>query len=302
MTFDLVRKSRFFLIAIFLVTSFSTKINAQEDDLFSELDAITEEGDHEVIAAFKSTRLMLGQSIERVRKDQLHFRISHLFGKILGIQNFFGLDNLSNMHLSFEYGVTDYIQVGLSRANKPDVTYMGTLKLSLLRQKTGKQSFPFSLSYFGSADIKSGSYAIQERDEYFEGRLDYVNQILLGSKINDEISLQISPTYVHRNLTDFNDEPNDIFSVGLGGRYLFSRSMSVNVEYYYTIPTFDTHDATNNMLTIGFDLETGGHVFQLYFSNASVMHPGKFAINQNGDFFGERDIHFGFSMLRTFNL
>ena len=288
-------------VTLILLFNCHTYLAAQEDDIFSELDNITEEGNHEVIAAFKSTRLMIGQSIERVRKDQLHFRISHVFQKILGVQNFFGLDNLNNMHLSFEYGLSDFIQVGLARENV-DRTYSGTLKLSLFRQKTGKNSFPLSMSYYLSVDIKSIDYTPMERDLYLEGRFDYVNQLLIGSKITDEISLQIAPTWVHRNLTDSVDEPNEIYSVGAGGRYLFSRSMSVNAEYYYTIPTFDAHDATKNMFTIGFDLETGGHVFQLYFTNANFLHPGKFALNQNGNFFKDRDINFGFSMLRAFNM
>lgn len=289
------------LITIILLFNYHSYLAAQEDDIFSELDSITEESNHEVIAAFKSTRLMIGQSIERVRKDQLHFRISHVFQRILGVQNFFGLDNLNNMHLSFEYGLTDFIQVGLARENV-DRTYSGTLKLSLFRQKSGKKSFPLSISYYLSVDIKSIDYTPVERDLYLEGRFDYVNQFLIGSKVSERVSLQLSPTWVHRNLTNSVAEPNEIYSVGAGGRYLFSRSMSVNLEYYYTLPTFDAHDVTNNMFTAGFDLETGGHVFQLYFTNATFLHPGKFALNQNGDFFGNRDIQFGFSMLRTFNM
>lgn len=290
------------LLTLIVFININSNLFAQEDSLFNELDEITDVQNHEVIASFKSTRLMLGQSIERVRAKQLHFRISHVFGKILGVQNFFGLDNLNNMHLSFEYGLTDYIQLGLSRSNKPDKTYSGTLKLSILRQKKGKNSFPFSLSYFGGIDYKSREYFPTDRDLYTEGRLDYINQMLIGAKVSDHISLQVAPIWIHRNLTNEKTEPNDIYSIGMGGRYLFSRSMSVNAEYYYTIPTFDSHTNTNDMFTIGFDLETGGHVFQLYFTNAFVLHPGKFAINQNGDFFNKRDIHFGFSMLRTFNL
>lgn len=299
---NIIRKNIVSIITSFFIITFSTNSKAQEKDVFAELDEMTEEGDHEVIAAFKSTRLMLGQSIERVRKDQLHFRISHLFQKILGIQNFFGLDNLNNMHFSFEYGLTDHVQVGLFRSNNRDKLYAGTLKLSLLRQKSGKKKFPFSLSYYGSVGYKSGDFDPVERDEYFEGRFDFVNQILIGSKLTEKISMQVAPMWVHRNLTETIEEPNDVYSIGLGGRYLFSRSMSVNVEYYPTIPNFDTHDPAKDMFTIGFDLETGGHVFQLFFSNAFALHQSKFGINQNGNFFEKREINFGFSLLRTFNL
>lgn len=272
----------------------------EDDALFDELDTMTTKENSDVIATFKSTRLMLGQSIERVKKHQLHFRISHVFSRIKGIDNFFGLDNLNNMHLSFEYGLTDYIQLGLSRSNKPDKTYSSSLKLSLLRQKI-ENNIPFSLSYFGSIDYKSRNYAPEARDRNFEGRLDYIHQILLARKFNTNLSLQLSPTWIHRNLTEVVEEPSDIYSIGLGGRYMISRSTSVNLEYFYTIPTFDAQSLKKDALTIGFDIETGGHVFQLYFTNAFALHPGKFAINQNGDFFN-RDINFGFSILREFNL
>ena len=290
-----------FILVPILVIAQETDENTESDDLFSELDDLTIEESNEVIATFKSTRILLGQSTERVKKRQLHFRISHVFGKIEGISNFFGLDNINNMHLSFEYGLTDYIQLGLLRSNKPDKTYSTSLKLSALRQKTGKNPFPFALSYFGSVDIKTREYFPEERDDNFEGRLEYVNQLLISRKFTDHLSLQLSPTLVYRNLTETKEDPNSIYSIGVGGRYLVSRSISVNAEYYYKLPTFDIHSNTNDMFTIGLDIETGGHVFQLYFTNAFALHPGKFAINQSGDFFNEREINFGFSILREFS-
>lgn len=277
---------------------------SQDEELFDELDNITtkKKGDNEVIATFKSTRVLIGQSTERVRKGQLHFRVSHVFSKIQGIDNFFGLDNLNNMHLSFEYGFTNYIQFGFARSNKPDKTYSGTLKLSLLRQKTGTRKTPLSISYYGNMDYKSRNFAPEERDRDFQGRVDYINQLLFSRKMGDHLSLQLSPTWIHRNLTESRNDPNEIYSVGIGGRYLFSGSVSVNIEYFYTLPTFDTHDIKKDTFSIGFDIETGGHVFQLFFTNAFALHPGKFAINQSGDFFTNRDINFGFSLLRTFKI
>ncbi len=272
-----------------------------DENLFDELDELTTKGSSEVIATFKSTRIILGQSTERAKENQLHFRISHVFSKINGIDNFFGLDNLNNMHISFEYGINNNLQVGLARSNKPDQTYSGTVKGSLLRQKTGENPFPLSLSYYGGIDYKSRDYIPEARDKNFVGRLDYINQVLISRKFSDKLSLQISPTWVHRNLTDAEAQPNDIFSLGLGGRYMFSRSSSVNLEYYHTIPTFDASKFKGNALSVGFDIETGGHVFQLYFTNAFALHPGKFAVNQNGDFFG-REISIGFSILREFSL
>ena len=300
-----MKKISYTLLFFFLYISFQAQdldnSDSETDDLFKELDNITIEEDSDVIATFKSTRILLGQSTERVKQRQLHFRISHVFGKIEGISNFFGLDNINNMHLSFEYGLTDYIQLGLLRSNKPDKTYSISLKLSALRQKTGKKSFPFALSYFGSVDIKTREYFPKERNDNFEGRLEYVHQLLLSRKFSEKLSLQFSPTLVYRNLTETKNDPNSIYSIGIGGRYLISRSISINAEYYYTLPTFDIEDPEKNTLAFGLDIETGGHVFQLYFTNAFALHPGKFAINQSGDFFNKREINFGFSILREFS-
>tara|TARA_R110002012_G_scaffold9716_4_gene45032 strand:+ start:3757 stop:4653 length:897 start_codon:yes stop_codon:yes gene_type:complete len=297
---------KFFLSILFSVV-FSLSIQSQEpqeteiDDLFSELDDLTIEGDNEVIASFKSTRLLIGQSTERVKKSQLHFRISHVFGKIKGIDNFFGLDQINNMHFSLEYGLTDYIQLGVARSNKPDKTYSNSIKVSALRQRSGSKSFPFALSYFGSLDIKTREYFPEARNNNFSGRLEYVNQLLISRKFSEKLSLQLSPTLVYRNLTETQEDPNAIYSIAVGGRYLISRSISINGEYYYTLPTFDAHSARKNTLALGLDIETGGHVFQLFFTNAFALHPGKFAINQSGNFFN-RDINFGFSILREFSL
>lgn len=274
---------------------------SQEKDVFDELDDLTIKESSEVIATFKSTRVMLGQSTERVKENQLHFRISHVFSKIKGIDNFFGMDNINNMSMSFDYGLTDYIQLGLARSNKPDKTYSGSVKLSAIRQQKGETNFPVAISYYTGMDIKTREYTPVERDENVQGRFDFINQLLVSRKVNEKLSLQLSPTWVHRNLTDDLEEPNDVYSVGTGARYLVSGSISLNAEYFYTIPTFDIHETANDAFTVGLDVETGGHVFQIYFTNAFALHPGKFAINQNGDFFN-RDINFGFSLLREFSL
>jgi len=114
-----------------------------------------------------------------------------------------------------------------------------------LRQKNGENPFPFSLSYSG---IKTREYFPEERDKNFSGRLEYVNQILVSRKFSDKLSLQIAPSFVYRNLTETANDPNSIFSMGIGGRYLISRSISINAEYYYTLPTFDSQDSSKNTL------------------------------------------------------
>ena len=282
-------------------------ISAQEDtddtmDLLSELDQIQDYKPQPVIATFKSTRILATQSIERVQKDQLHFRISHLFGAMDGVSNLFGLDQLNNMHFSFEYGLTDAIQFGFFRSNKPDVLYALTGKYSIARQTIGdKGSFPLSISFYTELDIVTSQLFPEQRDRNFTGRLTYLNQILVARKINTEFSLQLSPTWVHRNLTTDPLDPNDVFALAVGGRYSVSRSTSVNIDYVYTLPTFERYNPKANGLVVGIDVETGGHVFQLFVTNASSLNIAQLALNQN-QAFGMNNIRFGFSMLREFSV
>lgn len=274
---------------------------AQDEAIFEELDSMTEVKNEEVMATFKSTRVIIAPSVERVKQKQLQFRVSHLFSTVTsGYRNLFGLDQLVNMHLSLEYGITNRIQVSLYRSNKPDKTIMPGIKLSILRQSKGKGSFPLSLSYYGNIDWKTNRYALKARNDDFAGRLDYVNMLLIGRKINRRLSLQLSPSLVHRNLTESASEPNTIYSVGFSGRYMLNDHISINWEYFYTYPSAPAITVANNPLSLGIDIETGGHVFQLYFTNALALHPGKFLINQNPDFF-DGTIQFGFSILREFN-
>jgi hypothetical protein len=293
---------RVILFVFLIFTVFTRPARAQTDDIFSELDALTVKNDSEVLAAFKATRVILAPSIERVQKNQLHFRVSHLFSSLsTGYHNLFGLDQLVNMNLSLEYGINNRIQVGMSRSNKTDKTLMPNLKLSLLRQTAGEKPFPFYLSYFGQTDLKTNRYADQARNNYFAGRLDYVNMLLLGRKMNQNLSLQLSPAWLHRNLTETPAEPNDMYALGFSGRYMLNGHLSVNWEYFYLLPTADIIQAKLNPLSLGIDIETGGHVFQLYLTNALALHPGKFLLNQNENFL-RGNIQFGFSIMREFNL
>ena len=289
-----------------LFLTFFLSINvcyAQEDleSMFRDLDNLVELEETEVIATFKSTKVIMMPSIERVKKNQLHFRVSHLFGSIgTGIGSLFGLDQMTNMNLSFEYGLTNSIQLGFARSNKPDKTLINSIKWSIIRQKTGKKG-SFSLSYFGNIDVKSRRYVPDERNKSFSGRIDYIHMLLFGKKVNSKFSFQFSPTFIHRNLVDLSDAPNQYYLIGQSGRYMLNDHISFNWEYFYNIPFQKFIKFEKDLFSLGVDIETGGHVFQLYFSNALALHPGKALINQNDSLF-DGNVQFGFSILRAFNL
>ena len=300
--FDDILKS-FFLLLTIICFPLPSYLQEDEEDLFAELDAISEVTKLEVLATFKSTRVMFAQSTERVKKNQLQFRVSHLFGNLnSGLNNLFGLDDVSNMHLSFDYGLTDKIQLGFARSNKPDKTLQFSTKWSIFRQSSGKKAFPFSISYYGGLDIKTVTYFPKERNDYFPGRIDYVNMFLISRKINKKLSLQLSPSHLHRNLTETKFDPNDLFSIGIGGRFMLNEHVSVNGEYFFALSNMNFKSAINqNALNFGIDVETGGHVFQIYFSNSIALHPGKFLSNQNKKIIAG-NIQLGFSIMREFSL
>ncbi|TMM28996.1 hypothetical protein FDT66_11455 [Polaribacter aestuariivivens] len=281
------------LLTTFLIL-FSLQLSSQ--DLLDVLDAETPETSNVVTATFKGTRIVNGHSIENRKKKELEFIISHRFGRInTGFEELFGLDQ-SNIRFSFEYGLTDNLTAGLGRSSF-EKTYDGFLKYSLIKQKTGANSFPFAVSLFGSIAAKSQK-AIPGNERTFAESLFYTAQVLFAKKINSTLSFQVTPTYVHRNLTAINEDPHDIFALGFGTRIKLSKRVSLNAEYYPQFQKLKSIDAKNS-LAFGVDIETGGHVFQIILSNAITMIEKGFITESTGSFFGG-DIHLGFNLSRTF--
>lgn len=273
-----------------------------QDDLMDMLNADTRPVTDYTTATFKSTRVLNGQSIERMKAHQLDFRISHRFGLLSGgAYELWGLDQ-STVHFSLEYGINDWLMVGLGRGTY-EKTFDGFTKVSLLRQSTGAITMPVSVSLFGSAALNSLKFTEASRTNYFSSRFSYTYQVLVGRKFGPKFSAQISPTVVHRNLVQTELDPNDTYSVGLGGRVKLSTHLSLNAEYFYVINPFYNYPSqkTYNPLSIGIDLETGGHVFQLMFTNSLAMIEKGFITETSGQW-TNGDIHFGFNISRVFNL
>jgi len=285
------------LIAIILLGN-SYFLRAQEDDLMDMF------GEDEVVdyttATFKTTRLALGFSVENPAKHDMIFIISHHFGNINGgAYEFFGLDQ-ATMRLGFEYGITDRLTAGIGRStfNK---TYDGYLKYKALRQSKGAKKMPITLNLVGGMYINTLKWQEPERKNYFSSRLTYMFQALVSRKFNKRLSLQLMPTMVHKNFTATSADKNDIYSIGGGGRYKFTNRSSINIEYYYVLPNqIDSYEYTNS-LTIGFDIETGGHVFQLFFTNSVPINVPDFITLTNNKW-SAGDIYFGFNIARVFTL
>jgi len=268
-------------------------------DLMDILDEETPQSTEYVSASFKGTRIINGHSIENRKEGTLEFLISHRFGKISdGVDQLFGLDD-SNIRFALEYAFTDRIMVGFGRSSF-EKTLDGFIKYKLLKQSVGQKEIPLSVSLFGSIARKTIKDYNPENKPDFKDRLFYTTQILIARKFNNVFSLQISPTYIHRNSVRIEEDPHDFFALGSGLRYKMSTRVSVNVEYFHNFNPLHSIN-THNAFAIAVDIETGGHVFQLMLSNANTMIEKAFITETTSDFFNG-DIHFGFNISRAFHL
>lgn len=267
---------------------------AQAHDLLEEMDTISMTNDYDV-AAFKSLKIINFETTKMVPKKRLFFVVSHRFGSVKpGIQEFFGLDQ-SLTRLNFIYGITDNINLGVSRSSF-EKTYESSLKLRLLRQR-GNGS-PFSVVSFNTVLLNG---ALEEHNFpglSFEHRLSYATQVLISRKINQRWSLEVIPTFLHDNLVSLQEQENSQYALGLGGRYKISNRLALNADYGIHLNR-TANSPFKNPLSVGVDIETGGHVFQLHFTNAQPMNVNTFLNQATGDW-GDADIYFGFNLLRIF--
>lgn len=298
----MLKKSKFKFISLLILLI--PTIGFAQDDLMSMLDSSTVPTPHEVLATFKSDRIINGQSIERMHEGQLDFRINHRFGQLnSGAYNLFGLDN-ALINFCLEYGIKNWWQVGVRRGTD-NKTYDGSFKFSLLRQTTGGAgSMPVSISFFTDASIKT------IKDPTYvttADRMAFTYQLLIARKFNENLSLQLSPSFVHRNIVanadtvnHFVAEKNDVLACGLGGRYKLTRRLSLTFEYFYS-SAVGKNTATKYYypISLGVDLETGGHVFQLFITNSQKMVEDGFITQTQGDI-SKGGIYFGFNISRVF--
>lgn len=287
------------LVTAMFVLAMGAHSNAQDDLLkMLEEEAKPTTPDY-ATATFKTTRLINGHSIENVAAGVLDFRISHRFGFVnTGIQEFFGLDQ-AYMRLGLDYGINDQWMVGVGRSNFQKQVDMFS-KFKVLRQSTGLRKMPVTVSVMSSFIYNSSKFENPARENFYTSKMFFAHQVLIGRKFSESLSFQLMPTLVHYNLIQGTEIPNDLYSIGAGGRIKLSKRVSFNAEYYYQLPGNRLPD-TYNSIALGFDIETGGHVFQLHFTNSTGMTERTYINETAGDFFNG-DIHFGFNISRVFTI
>jgi hypothetical protein len=296
-----MNKHLYTCVLVLLFSSISSRLCAQtpNDDLSKLLDETlaSEEQPNFASASFKTTRLINGHSSEQVHAGVLDMRISHRFGAINGgAYTFFGLDN-ATMRMALEYGAFPWLTVGLGRSTY-EKTYDGFLKARIARQCSGARTFPVTINYMSSMAIKTLKFADPDKVNYKTSNYYYTHQLIVARKFSDAFSLLVAPTLVHRNLVQDSTQNHDLFSIGMGGRIKLTKRISFNAEYYHQL---NKPDGTSNSLSFGFDIETGGHVFQLTLSNSPAMIERAF-IHETTGLWNKGDIVTGFCISRNFTL
>lgn len=269
----------------------------QEDSLLKELESLSENEQIFELPAFKALQIGNLQSTKVVSKEDLYLVVAHRFGYLKnGITDFFGLDQ-ANTKIQLLYGIKKNLQLGVSR-DSYQKTYSGTAKYRLLKQSN---KLPLNVSLYGSIDVNS-----QLKKSVYPGlkqldRFSYTAQILAARRFSEKLSLQIAPIFVRHNLQDLNytkEQTHNQVLLGTGGRYKLSNRFSVNFDYVYNF-TRNKNSLYLNPLTIGVDIETGGHVFQLLFTNSRASNDSSFLTETLGDW-SKGQISFGFNIVRVF--
>jgi hypothetical protein len=267
-----------------------------QDDLLGELENELQNDKTDVTAVFKGIKIVNFESTKLVGKNQLQFIISHRFGALNdGIDNFLGLDQ-ATARIQFIYGFTDGLHASISRSgfNK---TYDAALKYKIISQRA--DGFPFTIVGYNLINVNTDL----DRDILpgltFNDRLGYASQVLISRKFNDFLSLQLAPTYFHDNTVVEDGQRNAQFALGIGGRVKFTKRMAFIGDYGLHLNRVD-NSVFNNALSLGLEIETGGHVFQIHVSNSQAIFANGFLGQARGDF-SDGSVFLGFNISRAFS-
>jgi len=266
-----------------------------QEDLLNEIDTDSV-SDQDAYAVFKGLKIVNFESTKLISKGQFIFMVSHRFGSLEnGLDTFFGLDDAVT-RLNFVYGISDGFNINASRSSFQKI-YETSIKYRLINQR--ENGFPFTIVGYNSLLINTALSHDNLPKLEFKHRLGYTAQLLVSRKISTNLSLELAPTFFHDNYVAINEQDNSQYALGLGGRYKLGKRWSLNIDYGWHLNRAE-ESPFKNPLSIGVDLETGGHVFQMHFTNAQAMNTNGFLGQATGDW-GDGDIYFGFNLTRIFN-
>lgn len=280
----------------FVLVFFAVGYATAQDDLLDQLDAEKPTEKQIASAAFKGLQIGNMQSTKLTAKGEWYMVVSHRFGDLTnGMDNFFGLDNALTK-IGGIYGATNWLSLGASR-HTYNKTYEFSAKYKFANQV--ESGFPVTIVGYNTMDINTLLAKVEYPEIKFTNRLAYTSQLLISRKFSDSFSFEVAGIYVHKNLFDESLELEDQYLVGAGGRYKLSKRLSVNLEYAAKVNRLASAPLYQDPITLGLDIETGGHVFQMVFSNCQPMNDVAVFTNATGNWNGG-SIYFGFNMYRVF--
>lgn len=304
----------------FLLAAFALLAGAAvaQDDLLNLVDSASAPNtDKKVYATFKTTKVISAQSIETVKAKTMDFRVTHRFGNVGtgdgGGHTLYGFDNSTDIRISFDFGITDQLMVGIGRS-KMNETFDGLVKYRFLEQTTDNK-VPLSIAFYGDM-----AYSGVRKTQFYQGtvnveeklahRFSYTSQLIFARKFGSKFSFELLPTYVHRNFVraEINsnngaEESNGLLSLGAGARFKLSKRVAIIADYFHTFSEFRADNPTPyyDPLAVGIEIETGGHVFHINFTNAAGIIDANF-IPYTQDNWLDGGFKFGFNISRVFNL
>lgn len=292
-----------------------------QDDLLKMLEESEPPKQEKVIATFKTTRVIQAHSIETVKGKTMDVRISHRFGNIYSTRNstdgpdsFFGFDNVADVRLAVEYGISDALMVGVGRSQMNNLVD-GLVKWRFYHQTTDNKR-PLSLAFVGTMGVnasKKSAFYSGVKDSLtqtfgsakkFFHRLSYTAQLVIARKFSPSISLELIPTYVHRNFVKDPLDENAMFALGVAGRFKVSKRVAIIADYFYVFSPYRYNRKGVPFfmpISIGVEIETGGHVFHIDVSNARGIIANNF-LTESPDSWEYAEIKLGFNISRVFNM
>ena len=283
------------------------KKSTSADSLLNTLNAQNEARSVPVIATFKSTRLILSETSETVKKNNLNFVVIHRFGDIAGSAGgsgtFFGLDNSSDIYIGFEYGLTNNLDIDFGRSKFAQLIDLG-LKYAIVHQ-TADDNTPFAVTLLGKTGLRP--YKNDGSFNTFTDRFSYVAQVIIARKFSSKFSLQITPTFVRDNsaFPFIPGNENQFFAMGVAGRLKITKRFGIILDYAHPFSSFRQHATGDNAfydpIGIGIEIETGGHVFTINFSNAKAISESNYLSFSQSNW-AKGQFRLGFTISRIFDL
>jgi hypothetical protein len=297
----------FILLLAFVILS--TELMAQKADSIKKTSAadslfnsMNNDNKKEPVAIFESSRLILSQSTETVKKNNLNFLVMHRFGDFAGDDGggeyLYGLDKIADLYIGFEYGLTNNLNIDFGRSAMPDEGGMIDLELKYaILHQTNDDSTPFAVTLIGETGIRPYSDF-----DNFSDRMSYFGQIIIARKISRNLSLQVAPSFLQNNLPipEAPGSENGFFSVSATARIKVTKLMSIIVDYAHPFSSFRNNSTFSDPLGFGIQLVTGGHVFTVNITNARTANEINYLSNTTSDYF-RGNFRLGFTIARMFD-